>query len=117
MRREEDDLETLDEFIEMQQKEKHANSTGGSNAPPLRGVLSNNVISERSDRSPVDPSPDAIEDDGIPVCFITEGENDMNPGYEIIPEALDNVDLSKGLFTRNEGEGGVFREERVQEVL
>ncbi|KAL0062239.1 hypothetical protein AAF712_010869 [Marasmius tenuissimus] len=113
----EEEIVTLDEYIKEQQGKKHANSPGGSNTPPLRGVLSNNVASKPIDCSPVKPPSDPIGTyDAVPVCFIADKEGDMDPGYEIIPEALDNTELSKGVFTRNKGEAGAFKEERVKEM-
>ncbi|KAJ8078112.1 hypothetical protein PM082_000318 [Marasmius tenuissimus] len=117
-RKNKDEIITLDGYIKEQQRKKRASSTGGSNAPPLRGVLPNNVASKPIDCSPVETLLDPIGTyNAAPVCFITDKETDMDPGYEMIPEALDNMELSKGVFTRNEGEMGAFKEERVKEIL
>ncbi|KAK1221909.1 hypothetical protein PQX77_015268, partial [Marasmius sp. AFHP31] len=90
---------------------------GGSDAPPLRGVFTYNAVNERVDGSPKDSVPDPIGENVAPVCFVTEEDGDMEIGTDIIPEALDNAEAAKGVFSRNEGERGAFKEERVKEVL
>ncbi|KAJ3870448.1 hypothetical protein F5051DRAFT_447687, partial [Lentinula edodes] len=86
-----------------------ADSVGGLDIPPSRGVS--------NDIRLVNPQ-HADHESIVPVQAL-QAEHFTDPdtlGPDFFPDALDQVD-DVNLFTRNDGEQGAFRPERVREIL
>ncbi|GAW03058.1 Retrovirus-related Pol polyprotein from transposon opus Includes: ame: Full=Protease [Lentinula edodes] len=87
-----------------------ADSVGGFDMPPSREVSNEDL--------PVNPQ-NADQAQTAPVCVLLADEeypNQSDMGVDFFPDALDQSD-NANLFTRNDGEAGAFRPERVKEIL
>jgi hypothetical protein len=89
---------------------KCSSSVGGGDAPPSRGV---STTSHTTAPSIVSPDVPVDFDDTVPICIIDKDAMPKGLGSDIFPDALDGTQAS-GIFTRNNGNGGAFRPERVE---
>lgn len=88
------------------------NSMGGSNAPPWRGVSTSEQMPAKESINTSVPA----DTEAIPVCVVEDDTIPSGLGSDVIPEAFD-IDGPSGIFTRNNGENGAFKQARVEEVL
>ncbi|KAF9077424.1 hypothetical protein BDP27DRAFT_1413839 [Rhodocollybia butyracea] len=97
----------------MDEDATRSSSVGGSNAPPSRGVF---TTVHMPTPNIVNPSVLVDSNNIIPICIIDKDAIPSGLGSDIFPDALDSA-RGSGIFTRNNGKGGAFKPERVEEIL